>query len=459
MLQFKGIAQGLGTSSSSRSCGLQPGPKGLWRSPIQRVCLSVRCSDGAAAQQSGILLKDEELEKSQKRASVLVLGGTGRIGASTARALNESTPPVRIVIGGRNRQKGETLAAELGEGTSFSQFDIEDVESLKSALNGVDLVVHTAGPFQRATKCTVLEAAIATKTAYIDVCDDSDHSKLAKGYHQQALAASVPAITTAGIYPGVSNIMAAELIRLNKTASSESLPERVRYSYYTAGSGGAGPTILATSYLLLGEEVEVYQKGQLLRLKAYSGERVVDFAKGLGKKSVFLLNLPEVASTHKYLGVPSVSARFGTDPPIWNWAMSAVAKFAPAEFLKDRNKVNSLVELSDPLVRAVDGIVGEKVSMRVDVDFTDGRKSVGLFTHKKLSVCVGRSIAAFVSAVLEGSTKPGVWYPEEDGGIAPDARETLLERASRGTINFVMNRPPWMVDKDPKEIGFGLYLD
>lgn len=35
-----------------------------------------------------------------------------------------------------------------------------------------------------------------------------------------------------------------------------------RFYYYTAGSGGAGPTILATSFLLLGEEVVVYNKGQ-----------------------------------------------------------------------------------------------------------------------------------------------------------------------------------------------------
>lgn len=119
-----------------------------------------------------------------------------------------------------------------------------------------------------------------------------------------------------------------------------------RYSYYTAGSGGAGPTILATSYLLLGEEVEAYQKGiltilletvgnigarwilcfsnvftammcrtgcciglektirslpfgclilathltgEIVRLKSYSGERLVDFGKGVGKKPVFLL--------------------------------------------------------------------------------------------------------------------------------------------------------------------------
>ena len=35
------------------------------------------------------------------------------------------------------------------------------------------------------------------------------------------------------------------------------------------------------------------------------------------------------------------------------------------DFLRDRSKVNRLVELFDPLVRAVDGITGERVSMRV----------------------------------------------------------------------------------------------
>jgi hypothetical protein len=34
---------------------------------------------------------------------------------------------------------------------------------LDPALTGVDLVVHTAGPFQREQKCAVLEAAISTK--------------------------------------------------------------------------------------------------------------------------------------------------------------------------------------------------------------------------------------------------------------------------------------------------------
>lgn len=38
-----------------------------------------------------------------------------------------------------------------------------------------------------------------------------------------------------------------------------------RFYYYTAGTGGAGPTILATSFLLLGEEVVAYNKGCCLK--------------------------------------------------------------------------------------------------------------------------------------------------------------------------------------------------
>jgi hypothetical protein len=39
--------------------------------------------------------------------------------------------------------------------------------------------------------------------------------------------------------------------------------------------------------------------------------------------------LPEVKSAFKILGVPTVSARFGTAPFFWNWGMQAFANFLP----------------------------------------------------------------------------------------------------------------------------------
>jgi len=43
--------------------------------------------------------------------------------------------------------------------------------------------------------------------------------------------------------------------------------------------------------------------------------------------------LPEVKSTHEVLKVPSVSARFGTYPQIWNIAMGMVASLVPKVIL------------------------------------------------------------------------------------------------------------------------------
>jgi hypothetical protein len=45
----------------------------------------------------------------------------------------------------------------------------------------------------------------------------------------------------------------------------------------------------------------------------------------------------------RYMKVPGVSARFGTDPFIWNWAMWLVARLCPRQFLQDRSQVGMRV--------------------------------------------------------------------------------------------------------------------
>ncbi|KAM7277548.1 hypothetical protein ACFE04_004682 [Oxalis oulophora] len=264
-------------------------------SPTRKLTTTILCSSNSNSK------KDQEynvveLPEKTRNSRVLVLGGTGRVGGSTAIALSKLCPDLRIVVGGRNREKGEAMVTKLGRNAEFAQFDFEDVESLEIALrvffevlntyelgglshNGysadVDLVVHAAGPFQQTEKCTVLEAAIKTKTAYVDVCDDTSYAFRAKSLKEKAIAANIPAITTAGIYPGVSNVMAAELVRASREEGkmtdimghipyiSYSETDLLRFYYYTAGTGGAGPTILATSFLLLGEEVVAYNKGPM----------------------------------------------------------------------------------------------------------------------------------------------------------------------------------------------------
>jgi saccharopine dehydrogenase-like NADP-dependent oxidoreductase len=68
---------------------------------------------------------------------------------------------------------------------------------------GKDLVIHCGGPFQKRTRCEVLEAAIDAGVDYVDVCDDMKFAQRAKALHDKAKQAGITAITTTGIYPGV----------------------------------------------------------------------------------------------------------------------------------------------------------------------------------------------------------------------------------------------------------------
>lgn len=137
------------------------------------------------------------------------------------------------------------------------------------------------------------------------------------------------------------------------------------------------------------------------------------------------------------LKIPSVSARFGTSPLIWNWGMWLLARAAPASLLTNREAVKAFVAVVDPIVRATDSFAGEAVGMRVELQLSNGKEAVGLFVHKYLSEVVGSSVAGFADAVLGGCTEPGVWYPEERGALNSGRARQQVRRSS---LSFLLKR-------------------
>jgi saccharopine dehydrogenase-like NADP-dependent oxidoreductase len=201
---------------------------------------------------------------------IVLIGGTGRVGSSTASALLHTIPDSKLILGSRTVQSYKNAIERRPNliNSSHVLLDVNQPSTIEKAIEGADLVVHTAGPFQRRGKCAVLEAAIKKEVPYVDVCDDTEYSKEAKRLHLKAMEAGVPAIITGGIYPGLSNVMAAHMIEtanetndgdMSRESEPKAAPSRVLYSYFTAGSGGAGPTILETTFLLAGEPVVAYK--------------------------------------------------------------------------------------------------------------------------------------------------------------------------------------------------------
>ena len=162
--------------------------------------------------------------------------------------------------------------------------------------------------------------------------------------------------------------MAAEMISQNRASadSSDDIAnevEYVLYNYFCSGSGGVGDTILATSYMLCGEDVVCWDKGERVVTRPATQRKVVDFGKKCGKREVFLYNLPETASARETWGAETVKARFGTNPGLWNGAMALMANLVPKETLLSKDFARSLATFTAPIVRAVDAVVGERTCL------------------------------------------------------------------------------------------------
>lgn len=57
--------------------------------------------------------------------------------------------------------------------------------------------------------------------------------------------------------------------------------------------------------------------------------------------------------------------------------------------------------------------------------------------------------------MLQGGTKPGVWFPEEPEAV--EDRTRLLTQSAQGCIRFELNQPPWKIESDAKQMGMGFY--
>ncbi len=101
--------------------------------------------------------------------NVLIYGASGYTGGLIAeRAVAEGGRPV---LGGRAEQKIRPLAERLS--CPHRVFGLDDRGRLDAALDGVDVVLHCAGPFSQ-TASQMVEACLRTKTHYLDITGEID---------------------------------------------------------------------------------------------------------------------------------------------------------------------------------------------------------------------------------------------------------------------------------------------
>ncbi|MEM0982009.1 MAG: saccharopine dehydrogenase NADP-binding domain-containing protein, partial [Cyanobacteria bacterium P01_H01_bin.58] len=264
---------------------------------------------------------------------VLILGGRGRIGASVAQDILTYTD-ADVTITGRHPNSPPFLPR-----CTYVSLDLADHDAVAAQIASHTLVVHCAGPFSYRDR-HVLETCIDKSVNYLDVADNPRYVQAALQLRNEAQAKGVTVIVSTGVFPGISNSM----VRQGVEALDEA--ESIHLSYVVAGSGGAGVTVMRTTFLELQHPFQAWIDGQWQTIQPYSDRDSVTLPAPYHRCGVYWFNTIEAMTLPASFPVKTVITKFGSTPDIYNHLTWMMAHWVPKPWLRQPDTVEFLAQVS-----------------------------------------------------------------------------------------------------------------
>lgn len=355
---------------------------------------------------------------------VLVIGGAGRIGNCVARDIAHHTD-AEVTITARSPQ------LQVNSPLKFLTLDLAEREQVQKAIAPMDLVVHCAGPFHHRDG-RVLEACIEAGVNYVDVSDHRSFYERVIKYRDRAIANQVTAILNTGIFPGISNSMVKQGIE------QFDRPQKIHLSYVVAGSGGAGLTVMRTTFLGLRNQFSAWIDGKWQDVLPYTEREVIEFPAPYGKTGVYWFDVPETYTFADSFPVDTVITKFGSIPDWYNHLTWITAHIFPESWVTSPKGIEFFSQVSYLMTQVTDRFSGIGVAMRVEITGeTQGATKIyrSTMVHNNTAIAAGAGTGAIAQLILAGRlNQPGI-YPVEQALSTPLFLEVIKSRELKIAIN------------------------
>lgn len=274
---------------------------------------------------------------------VIILGGYGNFGARIAKRLS-GHPAIELIIAGRHLAQAQTLAAQL-KNASAAQLNVY-AKNLSASLRelNVDLVIHTAGPFQQQD----YSIAIATAEAgahYIDLADGRQFvCEFPEALHKTFSKASKLAITGASTVPALSAAVVNAL-----SADMQQITE-IDICIAPAQQAPRGIATLKAVLGYCGEPIPLLKQGKWTHGYGWSDLKRINFAR-MPPRLGALCDIPDLALFPKrYAGVQTVMFRAALEVGFAQRIFAAMAWLRRNHFLPRLEKLASFLHfMAQPL--------------------------------------------------------------------------------------------------------------
>jgi len=327
---------------------------------------------------------------------VLIYGATGYTGklvAARAKAIG-MTP----ILAGRNEAKVRALAEKLG--FEWRAADIDDAAALDRALEGVEVVLHIAGPFS-ATSRQMADACIRAGAHYLDITGEISVIEALAARSNEAAAAGVMLMPGVGFDVVPSDCLAAHV--------AAKLPDATELTLALGGMEKASRGTLKSSLESVGSPVRV-RRGGRIETTWPPPRRAFDF--GAGPRPAIAVGWGDVATAYHSTALPDITVYFEAVPQIeqmarmgyfTRWLLSRKPMQALLKAAVDRMPEGP-TDAERAAGRAV--LIGEVVNAR-------GQRAVSRLTTPEGYTLTTYTALEIVRRVLAGEARPGFQTPSK----------------------------------------------
>ncbi len=215
-------------------------------------------------------------------------GYTGRLVAALAAERGELP-----VLAGRDERRLRTLGERFE--LEYRTVNLSDPAELRTALKGIDVVAHCAGPFS-STSAPMVDACLATSTHYLDITGEIDVFEAVLARDDEARHAGVVLLPGAGFDVVPSDCLAALLAR--------ALPGAQRLELALRGTGGVSPGTAKTAMESLGTTARARRGGVIGPVPPDLRRRQVEFADG--RATAHAIAWGDVATAFRSTGIGDI---------------------------------------------------------------------------------------------------------------------------------------------------------
>lgn len=257
---------------------------------------------------------------------VTVLGGYGVFGSRVSAALARH-PGTQVRIVGRDPNAGREFASRIG--AEFHHCDLRDIDSLRRAIAGSHVVIHTAGPFQGADY-HVARLCLEAGSHYLDLAD------------ARQFVTGIGALDTAArerglfVSSGVSSVPAITHAMISELAPEFQQIDEIQLALSPGNQNPRGASTIGAILTYVGRPVCVWHNGDWTTRPGWGDARRLPFPPPVGRRRVHNCDVPDLDLFPPRWHSRTVRFHAGVELDVMNYTLSVIGwlrRFIPMKNL------------------------------------------------------------------------------------------------------------------------------